>query len=46
MKKIKVLVLITVFAFAALGGAYAMWADQLVIKETVETGYFAKRATI
>ncbi|HBG22318.1 MAG TPA: hypothetical protein DDW83_03565 [Peptococcaceae bacterium] len=39
MKKIKVLVLITVFAFAALGGAYAMWADQLVIKETVETGY-------
>lgn len=38
MKKIKVLVLITVFAFATLGGAYAMWADQLVINETVKTG--------
>ena len=38
MKKIKVLALIMVFAFAALGGAYAMWSDSLVIAESVKTG--------
>lgn len=38
MKKIKVLALVLVFAFAALGGAYAMWSDSLVINETVSTG--------
>lgn len=39
MKRIKVLVLVLAFAFAAMGGAYAMWADSLVIAETVNTGH-------
>ncbi len=39
MKKMKVLALVMVFAFAALGGAYAMWYDDLVVDETVSTGY-------
>ena len=38
MKKIKVLALMIVFAFAALGGAYAMWYDSLFINENVSTG--------
>ncbi|NLB51604.1 MAG: hypothetical protein GX808_01520 [Syntrophomonadaceae bacterium] len=38
MKKIRILALLMVFAFAALGGAYAMWSDSLVIDETVKTG--------
>lgn len=39
MKKVKVLALVLAFALAAMGGAYAMWADNLVINETVKTGY-------
>lgn len=38
MKKVKVLALIMVFAFAALGGAYAMWYDTLFVNESVATG--------
>lgn len=38
MKKIRVLALIMIFAFAALGGAYAMWYDSLFIQESVATG--------
>lgn len=38
MKRIRVLALVLVFAFAALGGAYAMWYDDLVVDETVTTG--------
>lgn len=38
MKKIRVLALVLVFAFAALGGAYAMWHDTLIVDETVKTG--------
>ncbi|MEN6462466.1 MAG: hypothetical protein ABFC94_14015 [Syntrophomonas sp.] len=38
MKKVKVLALIMVFAFAALGGAYAMWYDTLFVDENVSTG--------
>jgi hypothetical protein len=39
MKRIKVLVLVLAFAFAAMGGAYAMWSDSLLIDETVSTGH-------
>jgi hypothetical protein len=39
MKKIRILALLMVFAFAALGGAYAMWSDSLLIDETVNTGF-------
>lgn len=38
MKRIRVLALVLVFAFAALGGAYAAWSDSIFINETVETG--------
>lgn len=38
MRKIKVLALVLVFTFAALGGAYAMWYDSLFLDATVETG--------
>lgn len=38
MKKMRVLALVLVFAFAALGGAYAMWYDTLIVDETVKTG--------
>ncbi len=38
MKRIKVLALVLIFAFGALGGAYAMWYDSLFINETVNTG--------
>ncbi|MGI5922195.1 MAG: hypothetical protein ACOX6I_10715 [Syntrophomonadaceae bacterium] len=38
MKKVKVLALVMVFAFAALGGAYAMWYDTLFIDESIDTG--------
>lgn len=38
MKKIRVLALVLVFAFAALGGAYAAWSDSIFINETVTTG--------
>lgn len=38
MRKVKVLALVLVFAFAALGGAYAMWYDSLFLDTTVETG--------
>lgn len=38
MKRIKVLVLVLAFAFAAMGGAYAMWYDSLFLDETVNTG--------
>lgn len=38
MRKIKVLALVLVFTFAALGGAYAMWYDSLFLDTTVETG--------
>lgn len=38
MKKIKVLALTLVFAFAALGGAYAMWFDTLYVDATAKTG--------
>lgn len=38
MKRIKVLALVLVFAFAALGGAYAAWSDSIFINETVNTG--------
>lgn len=38
MKKIRILALLMVFAFAALGGAYAMWSDSLLVAETVKTG--------
>lgn len=34
----RVLALVLVFAFAALGGAYAMWSDTLIVDETVKTG--------
>ena len=36
MKRIRVLALVLVFAFAALGGAYAAWSDS-TNQETVET---------
>lgn len=38
MKRIRVLALVLVFAFAALGGAYAAWSDSIFINETVDTG--------
>lgn len=38
MKRIRVLALVLVFAFAALGGAYAAWSDSIFINETVNTG--------
>lgn len=38
MKKIRVLALVMIFAFAALGGAYAMWYDSLYLYTTVHTG--------
>lgn len=38
MRKIKVLALVLVFAFAALGGAYAMWYDSLFVDANVNTG--------
>lgn len=38
MKRIKVLVLVLAFAFAAMGGAYAMWYDSLFLDENVTTG--------
>lgn len=38
MKKIKVLILVLAFAFASMGGAYAMWFDTLTINETASTG--------
>ena len=38
MKKIKVLALTLVFAFAALGGAYALWFDELYVNATAKTG--------
>jgi len=38
VKRIKVLALVLVFAFAALGGAYAAWSDSIFINETVNTG--------
>lgn len=38
MKRIKVLVLVLAFAFAAMGGAYAMWYDSLFVKAQVNTG--------
>lgn len=38
MKKIRILVITLVIAFAVLGGAYALWYDSLYINETVETG--------
>lgn len=38
MKKIKILTITLIAAFAALGGAYALWHDSLFIDETVQTG--------
>lgn len=38
MKKIRVLALVMVLSFAALGGAYAMWYDSLFLNTTVKTG--------
>ena len=38
MKKMKILALVMVVAFAAVGGAYALWYDTLLIEETVNTG--------
>jgi len=38
MKKIKVLILVLAFAFAAMGGAYAMWFDTMTISEAASTG--------
>ncbi len=38
MKKMKILALVMVMAFAAIGGAYALWFDTLTINETVTTG--------
>ncbi len=38
MKKMKILALVMVMAFAAIGGAYALWYDTLLIEETVTTG--------
>lgn len=38
MKKIRVLALVMIFAFAALGGAYAMWYDSLYLYTTINTG--------
>ncbi|MGV8147344.1 MAG: hypothetical protein ACLKAK_06390 [Alkaliphilus sp.] len=38
MKKIKIFALILVLAFAAMGGAYAIWQDTLVVEETITTG--------
>lgn len=41
MKKIKVLALVMVFAFAALGGAYAMWSDNVNVNDDIYTGTVA-----
>ncbi len=39
MKKIKTLALVMIFAFAALGGAYAtLWKDTVTLNATVSTG--------
>lgn len=38
MKKIKILALVLVLAFAAMGGAYAIWEDDLFAMETITTG--------
>ncbi|MEN6389065.1 MAG: hypothetical protein ABFD04_01520 [Syntrophomonas sp.] len=38
MKKIRVLALVMIFAFAALGGAYAMWYDSLNLYTAINTG--------
>ncbi len=38
MKKMKILALVMVMAFAAIGGASALWFDTLRITETVTTG--------
>ncbi|MEA4925306.1 MAG: hypothetical protein VB084_08355 [Syntrophomonadaceae bacterium] len=39
MKKIKILALVMIFAFAALGGAYAtLWQDTVTLNATVSTG--------
>ncbi|HWP97044.1 MAG TPA: hypothetical protein VN426_09335 [Syntrophomonadaceae bacterium] len=38
MKNTKIVVITLIIAFAALGGAYALWYDSLYINETVETG--------
>lgn len=39
MKRMKVLAIVMIFAFAALGGAYAaLWKDTVVLKTTVNTG--------
>ncbi|MGV8147345.1 MAG: hypothetical protein ACLKAK_06395 [Alkaliphilus sp.] len=40
MKKIKILALVLVLAFAAMGGAYAIWQDTLFASETITTGTF------
>lgn len=42
MKRMKVLAIVMIFAFAALGGAYAaLWKDTVVLKTTVNTGKVA-----
>ncbi len=38
MKKIKVLALVLVFAFAAMGGAYAVWTDNVTATDILNTG--------
>ena len=39
MKKMKILALVMIFAFAALGGAYAtLWKDTVTLNTTVNTG--------
>ncbi|KUG02961.1 hypothetical protein ASZ90_019644 [hydrocarbon metagenome] len=38
MKKMKILALVMVFAFAALGGAYAVWTDNVTATDTLNTG--------
>lgn len=38
MKKIKILAITLIAAFALLGGAYALWYDSLYIDETIDTG--------
>lgn len=42
MKRMKVLAIVMIFAFAALGGAYAaLWKDTVVLRTTVNTGNVA-----
>ena len=38
MKKVKVLAMVMMLTFAAMGAAYALWFDTLKIEETVTTG--------